>query len=199
MTDCRWRSFLLALLIIASACGPLDDEFSEEAVNRQGFKNFQTAVASDRNYDIYWLGREFEAGSLLYKGPDVSDFADDVEGGGLGMHYVAQFGEFCCLDLHLVLYSQQAWKQIEEKRAAGPSPRFEPKTVQVAGRTAELRTNHRATGAVSSLILTIDFGDTLVEALTGSVVPATPGPEPNPLIDEATFLAVMEKLRPYPE
>lgn len=92
---------LLGLITIASACGPFDDDFSEEAANRQGFENFETAVASDRNYDIYWLGREFEAGGLLYKGPDVADFGDDVEGGGLGMDYVAAVG-----DLKLVLYSR---------------------------------------------------------------------------------------------
>ena len=192
-------ALLIAFLI--QACGPVG-ELSEDDVAEDGWNNFQTAAASDRNYDVYWLGREFQAAGHTFRGPDANspdDPVGEVEGGGLGMYYAPDpyIG-----DLKLVLYSRDAW---ESKQQRPPEGRFEEKRVVVAGESAILRTRFydpgftAAPGDVIAQILTIDVGTTVVEATTGSVIPATPGPEPNPLIDEATFLAVMDELRPYPE
>ena len=196
----RMTLALSAGVVLIAACGPLGDDISEEAANRQGFDNFQTAVASDRNYDIYWLGREFEATGLTFRGPSVASFGDDVEGGGLGILYLTDCNGSRCSDVKLGMYSRAAWSLAQARRAAAPSPHFETKTVYVNGWEAELRTNLGTLTPVAAQILTIDFGDTVVEAVTGAYVPATPtDPQPNPLIDEAAFLAVMEHLRPYPE
>jgi len=47
-----------------------------------------------------------------------------------------------------------------------------------------------------ALSLQMQLGATTLLA----IVPASfPLPNPNPLIDEATFLAVMQNLRPYPQ
>lgn len=98
------------------------------------------------------------------------------------------------------MYSRGAWDLIESKRAAGSDPPVESKTVVVGGRRAELRTYHGSFHPISSQFLIIDYGGTVVEARTGAVIPLTPtAAQPNSLIDEATFLAVLEHLRRYPE
>jgi hypothetical protein len=196
------RTFVAALIWAALgaclACGSSADEppaFAEPS----GFDNFQTAVAADRNYDIYWLGESFEAGGLVFEGPEVSDFADDVEGGGLGTHYYAPYNRSCCLDLHITMFVRSAWVERERRRAAGPDQGYAVREVEVAGVRAELRTGGSPPSNTMHLLV-LDYGDTVVEAVTRSVVPATPSAaQPNPLVDEATFLAVMEQLRPYPE
>ena len=204
MNQQSWRLIAtLALLIAASLMtfGCFNDGSSPEAAERQGFDNFKTAVArTDRNYDIYWMGRDFEAGGLTYEGPDVADFGDEVDGGGLGMHYLARSSDFCCRDLHIVIYSDAAWEKLKLKRSTAPQPRATVRSVTVNGHQAELRTNRGTLYPVSAQILVIDFGQTVIEATTRASTPATPSPvQPNPLIDEATFLAAMENLRPYPD
>lgn len=66
-------------LAFAAACGPITQEGLQTEVAQQGWNNFQTAVASDRNYDVYWLGREVRAGNQTFSGPEA--LAEDDPGG----------------------------------------------------------------------------------------------------------------------
>lgn len=76
---------LLAVLLVAAVasagCGTASS-------GGDGHYNFQTAVAADRNYDIYWLGRSFNAGRLVFTGPQADDFSK-LDGGGLDVSYSA--------------------------------------------------------------------------------------------------------------
>jgi hypothetical protein len=206
---------LLALAFAAAACGPAgggptEEEWSDlqTQVEQQGWNNFQTAVADpDRNYDIYWLGREVEVGGEVMRGPEAlaaDDPGGEVDGGGLVMSYLGDPGSG--LDLRFTLYSRAAWDRVQDLRSRGAQPRrFEVKDVTVAGWPAKLQTvfiepGFSGAGEVNWRILSIDYGSTVVEASTQARRPATPtAPQPNPLIDEATFLSVMQRLRPYPE
>ena len=48
--------------------------------------------------------------------------------------------------------------------------------------------------------LTLALGNTDIVAVVHSIGGSTPGgPDANPLIDEQTFLSVMQQLRPYPD
>lgn len=114
--NCRVRARSLALFlgalgaVLAASCGSLP---TEEQVNRDLYSNFQTAVASDRNYDVYWMGRSFEAGGLTYEGPQAN--APSGSSGlraGIGMNdadgvQLAYTTSRCC-ELDLTLYSRQA-------------------------------------------------------------------------------------------
>jgi hypothetical protein len=166
-------------------------------LDNEGYRNFQTAVAADRTYDVYWLGRSFEAGGIEYEGPNVPRIGGSVDGGGVVIDYLSKLTDLSSLEL--TIYSRAAWDLAEKRR--GPIPdRFSVKSVDVGGHPAELRTGKGDLTPVSAQILVIDYGDTIVEAETGAVIPLTPmGPQPNPLVDEAAFLAVMEQLRPYPD
>jgi hypothetical protein len=72
--------------------------------------------------------------------------------------------------------------------------------VQVAGQDAKLSVVAAGTRPVNSISLVLQFDETSVLASAHAGGAATPGgPDANPLIDEATFLAVMKNIRPYPE
>jgi hypothetical protein len=181
-------------LALTVACDPL----TQGDVEQQGWHNFQTAVASQRTYDIYWLGREFDAGGISFRGPDAGNPGpgdiDSVAGGGLAMSYSGRTGS-----LDVTLYSRGAWDLLQASRARGAQPHLEVKNVDIHGWPAQLRTNYYRPGYIAARILTVDRGNTVIEVTTGPLVPATPGPEPNPLIDEQTFLNVLQHLRPYPQ
>ncbi len=200
------------MAIISTSCGSLP---TEEQVNRDLYGNFQTAVASDRNYDVYWMGREFTAGGLTYKGPEASARAgSEGLGAGIGLndpdHLALSYLPNCnCSSLQVTLYSHEAW---DRPSARPPRPDLQNRAVQVNGHEAQLRTRFDG-GQVDSRTIVVDYGRTVVEAVTSSIFPApvkgrptvpggllaTAGPELNPLIDETTFLAVMQNLRPYPQ
>jgi hypothetical protein len=182
---------------LALACLPDLEDLQQEA-EEQGWRNFQTAVASDRNFDVYWMGREFRAGGFTFTGPDANEIGSgfgEVTGGGLTTFYLS---DCTCSDIELTMYSREAWDYIESQRE-GRQLRYESKTVDIGGHEGELRTRFGDRSPISAQQLVVDYGDTVVEAVTRALVPLTPGPQPNPLIDEATFLAAMQNLRPYPE
>lgn len=83
-----------------------------------------------------------------------------------------------------------------------PLPGRAKKTIYVNGIEAVLWTRYDSPGKVSSQTLVVDYGQTVATIVTGSALPtivSTPRPDPNPLIDEATFIAAMQNLRPYPQ
>ncbi len=164
------------------------------------FNNFKTVVASaDRDgYTPYWLGREFTAGGLVFQGPVTSDLPGQVAGGGVRMEYNADLalrGSSGAVGLEVVVYSPAAWEK-DRGRVDASATKF----VRVAGQDAKLSAIAGGTRPVEELVLQLKFGDTTVIAIAGAGGPLVPGgPDANPLIDEATFLAVMQNLRPYPQ
>ncbi len=206
--NCRGRARSLALSlgalgpVLAASCGGLP---TEDQVNRDLYGNFETAVASpNRNYAAYWMGREFKAGALTYQGPQANAAAGSGGlGAGIGVNDVdglqLSYTTTRCCELELTLYSRRAWDRFDP---LSPLPGRERKTVYVNGNEAVLWTRYDSPGKVSSQTLIIDYGKTVATVVTGSALPtivSTPQPDPNPLIDEATFLAVMQNLRPYPQ
>jgi len=194
----RAFSLVLALLWVALVLAACEPQVGPEA----GYKSFLTAVAKapDDGYSVYWLGREFQAGGLTFKGPEVGDFGDEVVGGGVGFDYEARLPDKGGVSLRVTLYSPAAWEQITDRRSRGVQPRLEVEHTEVAGRSAELKTNFYSPGVAGARILMVDMSGTVVEATTGSYVAATPGgQQPNSLMDAQTFLGVMQNLRLYPE
>jgi hypothetical protein len=197
---------VIAVMIGASACGSADKSSGERETGRreEGLRNLEEIASSERDYEIYWLGTGFTAGGMEYWGPDVTDPDDAtaeigrVEGGGLGMYYLS--GSTCCGSLKLVVYSPDAWARVLDLRSRGAQATFDSRLVEINGHPAQLRTYRGTLNPVSAQTLIADFGGTVLEATTSAVVPPNPSAsQPNPLIDEATFLAVMQNLRPYPE
>jgi hypothetical protein len=128
------------------------------------------------------------------KGPDVADFGTEVAGGGVQMSYNANLGG----GLIVTLYSDTAW---QKGGGTKPLPKnTTSRSVTVKGVAAELFLVPAGTRPVNDVRLNFRLGNTMVEAVAQAGGPATPGgPDSNPLIDEQTFLSVMQQLRQYPQ
>jgi hypothetical protein len=133
---------LLAMAIFSASCGSLP---TDEQVNRDLYGNFQTAVASDRNYDVYWMGRSLDAGGLTYKGPEASARAGtEGLGAGIGLNdpdglALDYLSNCTCSSLEVTLYSRQAWDRFDP---LSPLPGREKKAVNVNGQAGVLWTRY---------------------------------------------------------
>lgn len=183
--------------IFITACDTSRDPAKPSSLD-VGRARFQTAIAlPNRTYRVYWLGNTFTASGLVLRGPLIGGFEAPVDDAvRIDYNSVPPVAS-----LSITLMSSTHWATVRDRvlRQGPDHPTIRQLTV--ASATATLYTTPGGPGRpVGALTLIIPLGDTVVYASTNSVGAATPGgPEANPLIDEATFLAVMQKLRPYPQ
>jgi hypothetical protein len=200
----RYANFAVALvgvILVGTACDSLP---TEESINNELYGNFQTAVASERNYDVYWLGRSFDAGGLTYEGPTTNaPSGSDRIGAGINpptadrieTTYMTEDG--CgCSSLVVRLISRSYWDGTTG--ATSPSG-YRKAAVEVGGHPAELWTSVGPPSTLLAQTVVIYYSDTVVEAETYAMIPTTPGPDLNPLMDGQVLLAAMQNLRPYPQ
>jgi len=147
---------------------------------------------------VYWLGREFTVDGSVFRGPYVSEFGAEVEGGGVHMSYLLEGGNS---SLDLTVYGRDAWEPVEDRVMNPRLPGVTRQTVSVGGREGELLFLPLDTRPLNVLRLILDFGDVVVVASAhagGAVYPG--GPDYNPFINNPDLLIqVMEDLRPYPQ
>lgn len=171
--------------------------------NDEGYSHFATAAARapDEGYRAYWLGREFRANELLFRGPSAAGFGSGIAGGGVLSGYAARLQNGGDVVLELNLYSHTAWAAAEERVEQRDDPMIARRQVSVAGRTGELLSaGPIGDRPVIGLRLILDLGDTVLQADAPSGgATGEGGADVNPLIDEQTFLRVIQNIRPYPE
>lgn len=213
----RSRVFVLGVAlcaVMAMACGspkspsaasptddtrPLPERFGTP-VSVRAHQEFLTAVARpiQRNFRVYWLGRQFTAGAVVLDGPEfaTANAANDTE--EFQTIYVSHQSTSGRGLLELYLFSRAGWPAARQN-LLGSIPETAGKTVDVANRPARLFEIMNGK-YLNRLVAVIEFDDGLVVA-TANRDAAHPDatPNANPLIDEQTFLSVLEKLRPYPE
>lgn len=199
------RALLACAAITTSACltqsPPGPDHY---------YHNFETvaAKAPSHGYTVYWLGKQFKIGARTYTGPTFPGFGGDIDGGGATIAYRISVsgkpngGE----DLLIHLYAPPAWA-LYGRAYQTPDPRSRETTfedVTVAGNPARLFLTKWLTGATRGAIRAISveqqLGNTaVVVSATDSDNPTPGAAQPNPLMDEQTFLSVVQHLRPYPQ
>ena len=147
---------------------------------------------------VYWLGTEFTVDGLLFRGPYVAEFGDEVEGGGIRMSYVLEGGN---TPAYLTVYSRDAWEMVEDRTMNPRTPGASQRTVSVLGKDAEMFSAPGGTRPLNALWLIVDLSDVVVVADTNSGGAVRPGgPDYNPFINNPDLLVqVMEDLRPYPQ
>ena len=188
---------IVALAILAASC--VSGGTNEDA-RREGYDQFVTRVASAQRdgYTAYWLGRSFPAANVTFTGPTAgSSSASDVRGGGLDMTYAAEVVKNGSVELQLVEYSPTAWDLVKRELTLVPAD-ARHRLLTVHGQSTELWTLDP--GSRPTLRLVLVFGDThvfIAASAGGSLEPG--GPDLNPLVDEQTFLDVVQNLRPYPQ
>jgi hypothetical protein len=193
---------LYALIAIVAAiawisCG--SDGQSEGDLDEYFLRD--VAAVEAMGLPVYWLGTEFTVDGLVFRGPYVAEFGDEVEG-GIHMSYLLDGGNS---SLALTVYSMNAWSLAKE-RVENPKIPGEPRpvtrrTVSVGTREAELLSLPLATREVNQLWLILNMEDAVAVAVAGSGGPVYPGgPDYNPFINNPDLLIqVMEDLRPYPD
>ena len=100
-----------AAALSALSCAPdvSDEHFYQDFVR-------DAQAMQQMGLPTIWLGREFTAGDLTFRGPFGSDFGGEVQGGGIHMTYTARLGDGAALDegpstvLELTIYSPTAWE-----------------------------------------------------------------------------------------
>jgi hypothetical protein len=104
--------------------------------------------------------------------------------------------------IQLSLYSPAGWAPRRD-RTLNPDPRaatITKKSISVLGRDATLISAAVGERPINGLVVVVELGDTTIVVATAAGGNPTPGgPELNPLIDENTFLDVLQNLRPYPQ
>lgn len=193
--------FFLGISTLVAACGSpqtTDPMPSVSVPENHFYNNYRTSVASSGQdaYIPYWLGQEFNAGGLSFRGPFADDFGSTVPGGGVRFHYKATLPPGTgAVDLAITLFSERAW-DLAKSRYDVPGEEH----VLIAGHSASLSSSSAGDRPVNVLGVTLHVDGTTVVAEAHSGGAATPGgPDVNPLVDEQTFLSVLQNLRPYPQ
>ena len=150
---------------------------------------FKTAVAApNKHYTLYWLGTEFEAAGVTYRGPFAPGLGDVTDPDALTLSYPADTSA----------HGDGVKIQIASRSVVKiPADYGVPRAVRVGTHDATLYTG-KLNGGGENLSIVVRFGDTVVFARTGYTVGPN-GADLNPLTDADTFLAVMQDLRPYPQ
>ena len=195
----RRRRFL-GLLLIASLALSAAQGCRDDPSNFNEYDNFVAATkrADSEGWKPYWLGRSFTAGQLTFDGPRVGEFGYEIEGGGTVYKYHSALASGS-VGLDVYIYSSQAWMAAESIGRTRRPPGATIRDVKLAGHDATLSVSKDSRGFVDQVRADIEIDGIMVRAHAGRATPLTGDVDLNPLTDEATFLAVMQNLRPYPE
>ncbi|MEX2245692.1 MAG: hypothetical protein WEC75_03305 [Dehalococcoidia bacterium] len=190
----------VATLALA-ACGSGERRQEPPGSGDHSYDNFQTAVARADEaglQEVFWLGPELDVDGVVFDAIE-GYFPHGVAGTSLDGAQLTYYRlEDSRGSLSITTLSPSDWQTVEDDVRNPAQPPVERKTVNVGTREAELISIHLDGAELTGLKLLIDYGQSVVIAQTGTAI-AQGGREVNPLMDEATFLAVMEDLRPYPE
>jgi hypothetical protein len=184
---------LIAIVAGVACIGLSGDGQSEGDLDEYFLRDVATVEAM--GLPVYWLGTEFTVDGLVFRGPYGFEYGPEVEGVGIEMTYQASLdGGNVVFDLNV--FSRDVWELTKERVLNPGLPGVTRDTVTVAGREAQLIAVPLGTRPVNTLWLVLDLGDVVVLATAGAGAPDEP---PNPLINPANLIALMEDLRPYPQ
>jgi hypothetical protein len=184
----------LAAIVAAVAwisCGGDDGDLDEYFLR-------DVATVEAMGLPVYWLGTEFTVDGVVFRGPYVSEFGAEVEGGGIRMSYVLVGGN---TPAYLTIYSRDAWELVKDRMMNPRLPGVTRRTVSVQDRDGELILQSAGARPLNAIWLILDLSVVVGVADTnsgGAIYPG--GPDYNPFINNPDLLIqVMEDLRPYPE
>ena len=187
---------LLVLAVVAGvAWFVVHEQQGESSDDPDEYFLRDVATVEAMGLPVYWLGREFTAGDLVFRGPYGAEFGAEVEGGGVRTTYLAPL-DGGNVAFRLTTYSRDAWELVKERILNPKLPGVTRRTVSIRDRQAELISVPLGTRPVNTLSLVLDLGDVAIVAAAGAGAPDEP---PNPLINADNLTALMEDLRPYPE
>jgi hypothetical protein len=201
----------LAAVVTAISCISLGE--SDESADKRFYGYFvrDQKAMEDMGLPVYWLGREFTAGGLTFRGPHAPEFGGEVEDGRLFMGYSASLDapfEGTNIGLEITVYSPDAWQLAKDRilnpRVLSTEGEVTRRTVTVSGRQAEFISipGTPPSRPVARLRLVVDLDPVVVVAEAASNLSSRGGgtSELSVFIKSPDlFVQVMQDLRPYPE
>lgn len=155
--------------------------------------------AQERGLAVYWLGEAITHDGKTLANAESGDLFNDSEGSFEVAYADATDDDELEANLSVRTYALDEWAQQRSTvldPINAPSPVI--REIDLVATPATMVIQPLGSRTRNSVSLILSFNDGVVVARTNSVHDSD-GTEMNPLIDEATFLAVMEQLRPYPE
>jgi len=204
-------SFAIAAGVCFASCSSPPD-VSDEHFYQDFVRDAQTM--QNMGLPVYWLGREFTAGDLTFRGPYGGDFGGEVQGGGMKMEYAASLEPTpssygATLPFEITIYSQAAWALVSGRILNPETPGTTHRSVTILGKQAEMFSAPGGTRPLNALWLVLDLGDVTVVVGANAGGPVTPvtgplqtpgGPAWSPFINDPNLLVqVLQNLRPYPQ
>ena len=190
---------LIALAVLAAPMGCDPNDQSEEGLDKSFLRD--VAAMQAMGVPVYWLGTEFTVDGHVFRGPYVSEFGAEVEGGGIQMDYVTAI-DGANIGPTLTIYSRPAWELAKDRMTNPTTPGASRRTVSVLGKDAEMFSTPGGARPLNATWLVVDLNDVVAVARANSVIApaARGGGELNPFINNPDLLVqVMQDLRPYPQ
>jgi hypothetical protein len=158
------------------------------------------AQAQEAGVEVYWLGEQFEAGSLVFEiAAPANLITRSRQSPGLELEYGADAADGG-ISFELVSYSRQGDGASVRRNALLKSPSVTVRDVQVGPWKGELFSGSSGTRPVNAIVLFVDVAETTVVATGASVSTGVPGTDVNPLLDAGVLADVIQRgLRPYPD
>jgi hypothetical protein len=185
---------------LLAGCGVALQEQDGAAVEHP---EFLTPVAQVREAGVvlYWLGEEFEAGSLLFQIAGSGQVISRTGGTpGLSLNYNAETERGGTVGVDVESYPAASGEPSAARDAAMEVRGATSKRVEVGPWPGELFMLPAGTRPVNQIWVFIDLGPTIVVAQVSSVSTGVPGTDSNPLLEEDLLLFTLAaNLRPYPE
>ena len=195
LRPCFALGLVASLALISLACDIVGDDAPDPEAYRTPVAQAQAA-----GLPVYWLGPEFKAGGLSFDFIEGT-FPQGIAGvrlNGLQLSYLAREGDSVRASLDVLSFSKDEWPAAEDGVIHPPGfPSSVVKNTTLRGARAMLVSIPLDTPAFASLRLIVDLEDVVVVAQTTSAIVG--GRDINPLVDEQTFLPVLENLRPHPQ
>ena len=197
---------MMASLSLCFGCGGNGDSHTDTNLDRYFLRDAATVEAM--GLPVYWLGHEFSAADLVFRGPYASEFGAEVQGGGINVDYFAPLQKDAKLfegpdtTLKVTTYSRDAWSLVESSTMNPPVSGVTRRAVTVGDKAGTLLyLPSPPDRPLNILQLVVDLGEVVVVGTADAGGPMTPGgPDYSPFINNPDLLVqVMQELRPYPQ
>ena len=187
----------LLLTFMAAGCGLLPESEPTDPLSNPKFLT-PVAEAEEAGVKLYWLGRQFKAGSLSFGVSSATEFIVLRDGPGLEISYIADVeGGHVGFDVESYSGRQGGAAVIRERALSVRGTTSQ--RVRIGNWSGELFSIPSGTRPVNNLWLFVDLGDTIVVGQAGSGGPGIPGEDANPLIEADLLIDLMAQIRPYPQ
>ena len=203
MREFAAQVLLFAAILSAGASCTSSSNGHGSPEQRAEFPGFLTpvAIAESAGVDIFWMGTEFDGGSLAFELTAGSELINRTgRGPGLEITYVGGSLDEGGVAFDVESYTKESGEAAAAREQAEAVRGASSHEVAVGPWPATVFTLPGGNRPVNALWMFVDVGETIVLIQSQAGTTGIPGTDFNPLIQEDLLIEVVEEhLRPYPE